>query len=38
MPGVFVRIGVRLLAFDTASWHDWYTDALAKRSSIAYDH
>ncbi|MFB6607554.1 IS982 family transposase [Streptomyces noursei] len=36
--GVFARTGQRLLALATAIWHNWNTNAPAKRSLIAYDH
>lgn len=38
MPGVYARIGARLLALATAIWHNWQIDAPTKRSLIAYDH
>jgi hypothetical protein len=36
--GVLARIAQRLLALATAIWHNWATNAPAKRSLIAYDH
>jgi Transposase DDE domain len=36
--GVFTRIVQRLLALNTAIWHNWNTGAAHKRSLIAYDH
>jgi hypothetical protein len=36
--GVFARVAQRLLALAAAIWHNWRTDAPAKRSLIAYDH
>ncbi|MEU5303649.1 IS982 family transposase, partial [Streptomyces noursei] len=32
------RTGQRLLALATVIWHNWTTNAPAKRSLIAYDH
>lgn len=36
--GLWTRILQRLLALNTAIWHNWNTDAPVKRSLIAYDH
>ena len=36
--GVFARVAQRLLAMAAAIWHNWRTNAPAKRSLIAYDH
>jgi hypothetical protein len=33
--GVFARTAQRLLALDTAIWHNWHTGATVKRSLIA---
>lgn len=38
LPGVYARIGARLLALAAAIWHNWHTGAPTKRSQIAYDH
>lgn len=39
-PGVYSLVTARLLALALADgiWHNWVTDASAKRSCIAYDH
>lgn len=36
--GVLARIAQRILALAAAIWHNWATNAPAKRSLIAYDH
>src|SRR4029450_4586364 len=36
--GLWVRIVQRLLALNTAIWHNWTIGAPVKRSLIAYDH
>jgi hypothetical protein len=36
--GLWARISQRILALNTAIWHNWNTDAPIKRSLIAYDH
>lgn len=36
--GLWARIMQRLLALNTAIWHNWTTGAPVKRSLIAYDH
>lgn len=36
--GLWTRILQRLLALDTAVWHNWATNAPIKRSLVAYDH
>ncbi len=36
--GVYSRVAARLLALAAGIWHNWLTDAPAKRSLIAYDH
>ena len=36
--GVYARVAQRLLALAAVIWHNWQTDALAKRSLTAYDH
>lgn len=36
--GVMARVAQRILALAAAIWHNWATDALVKRSLIAYDH
>ena len=36
--GVYSRVAARLLALAAAIWHNWLTNAPAKRSLIAYDH
>ena len=38
IPGVYSRIAARLLALAAGIWHNWLTNAPAKRSLIAYDH
>lgn len=36
--GLFARVVQRILALNTAVWHNWITGAPIKRSLIAYDH
>ena len=36
--GVYSRVAARLLALAAGIWHNWLTNAPAKRSLIAYDH
>jgi len=36
--GLFTRVIPRLLALNTAIWHDWRVGTTHKRSLIAYDH
>ena len=36
--GLWARVVQRLLALNTAIWHNWTTGAPVKRSLIAYDH
>jgi hypothetical protein len=36
--GLWARVLQRLLALNTAIWHNWRTGAPVKRSLIAYDH
>jgi Transposase DDE domain len=36
--GLWARIAQRLLALNTAIWHNWQIGAPVKRSLIAYDH
>jgi hypothetical protein len=36
--GLFTRVIQRLLALNTAIWHNWQVGAAHKRSLIAYDH
>ena len=36
--GLFARVVQRILALNTAVWHNWITGAPVKRSLIAYDH
>ena len=36
--GLWVRVVQRLLALNTAIWHNWAIGAPVKRSLIAYDH
>jgi len=36
--GLWARIIQRLLALNTAIWHNWLIGAPVKRSLIAYDH
>jgi hypothetical protein len=36
--GLFTRVVQRLLALNTAIWHNWRIGAANKRSLIAYDH
>jgi Transposase DDE domain len=36
--GLWARIVLRLLALNTAIWHNWQIGAPVKRSLIAYDH
>lgn len=36
--GVYARVAARLLALAAGIWHNWLTNAPAKRSLIAYDH
>jgi hypothetical protein len=36
--GLWARVIQRLLALNTAIWHNWQTGAPVKRSLIAYDH
>lgn len=36
--GVTTRVAQRLLAMAACIWHNWHTNAAAKRSLIAYDH
>lgn len=36
--GLWVRVVQRLLALNTAIWHNWLIGAPVKRSLIAYDH
>ncbi len=36
--GLWARVVQRLLALNTAIWHNWMTGATVKRSLIAYDH
>jgi hypothetical protein len=38
LPGVIVRIWQRLLALNTAIWHNDHTGARIRRSLTAYDH
>ncbi|MBT2512520.1 IS982 family transposase [Arthrobacter sp. ISL-30] len=38
LPGVYARVGARLLALASDIWHNWHTNAPRKRSLIAYDH
>jgi hypothetical protein len=37
-PGLWARVIQRLLALNTAIWHNWMIGAPVKRSLIAYDH
>ncbi|HEY0688869.1 MAG TPA: IS982 family transposase, partial [Kribbella sp.] len=34
----WTRISQRILALNTAIWHNWLIGAPVKRSLIAYDH
>jgi hypothetical protein len=34
----YTRRGIRILAVNTAIWHNWLTGAPIKRSLIAYTH
>jgi len=36
--GLWARVVQRLLALNTAIWHNWQIGAPVKRSLIAYDH
>lgn len=36
--GLWTRVCQRILALNTAIWHNWNTNAPTKRSLIAYDH
>ncbi|GHG59954.1 hypothetical protein GCM10012320_34320 [Sinomonas cellulolyticus] len=38
LAGVLSRVAARLLALAAGIWHNWLTNAPAKRSLIAYDH
>ncbi|GAB2818396.1 hypothetical protein GCM10027176_23640 [Actinoallomurus bryophytorum] len=36
--GLWARTSQRILALNTAIWHNWLIDAPIKRSLTAYDH